>query len=140
MPPSAKMEATKQNLLRLNDIIKEVKAQLNAISRQAKRAEQYKIIKQRIKETELTLALQNYAGLFEKGSSLQAQRNSLQDKDADMRAKLKPKNRPLEELKRSFWKTKNPLPKISNSSMNKKHYQHQRKKYRIRPSSNNRHL
>jgi chromosome segregation protein len=32
-----KMEATKQNLLRLNDIIKEVKAQLNAISRQAKK-------------------------------------------------------------------------------------------------------
>lgn len=94
-----KMEATKQNLLRLNDIIKEVKAQLNAISRQAKRAEQYKIIKQRIKETELTLALQNYAGLFEKGSSLQAQRNSLQDKDADMRAKLEAKESALEELK-----------------------------------------
>ena len=31
-----KMEATKQNILRLNDIIKEVKSQLNAISRQAR--------------------------------------------------------------------------------------------------------
>src|SRR5450759_3989181 len=55
-----KMEATKQNILRLNDINKEVKSQLNAISRQAKRAEQYKEIKQRMRETELTLALQGY--------------------------------------------------------------------------------
>lgn len=94
-----KMEATKQNLLRLNDIIKEVKSQLNAISRQAKRAEQYKIIKQRIKETELTLALQGYAELFEKSSSLQAQRNSLQDKDSGMRANLEAKESALEELK-----------------------------------------
>ena len=31
-----KMEATKQNLLRLNDILREVKNQLNAVSRQAK--------------------------------------------------------------------------------------------------------
>ena len=37
-----KMEATKQNMVRLNDIIKEVRTQLNTISRQAKRAEQYK--------------------------------------------------------------------------------------------------
>ena len=43
-----KMEATKQNVLRLNDIIKEVKSQLNTISRQAKRAEQYKNIKQQM--------------------------------------------------------------------------------------------
>jgi len=44
------MEATKQNVLRLNDIIKEVKSQLNTISRQAKRAEQYKNIKQQSKK------------------------------------------------------------------------------------------
>jgi chromosome segregation protein len=94
-----KMEATKQNLLRLNDIIKEVKAQLNAISRQAKRAEQYKIIKQRIKETELTLALQGYTELFEKGSSLQARRNEMQDQESGIRANLEAKESALEELK-----------------------------------------
>ncbi len=94
-----KMEATKQNLLRLNDIIKEVKSQLNAITRQAKRAEQYKEIKTRLKETELTLALQNYSELFEKGSLLQAGRNDLQAQEAGMRANIEAKESALEELK-----------------------------------------
>jgi len=58
-----KMEATQQNLLRLNDIIREVKSQLGAISRQAKKAEQYKALKKEIKEAELTVALQSYADL-----------------------------------------------------------------------------
>jgi chromosome segregation protein len=94
-----KMEATKQNLLRLNDIIKEVKSQLNAITRQAKRAEQYKEIKTRLKETELTLALQKYSELFEKGSLLQTGRNELQSQEASMRANMEAKESALEELK-----------------------------------------
>ncbi|HEX7415712.1 MAG TPA: chromosome segregation protein SMC [Smithellaceae bacterium] len=94
-----KMEATKQNILRLNDIIKEVKSQLNAISRQAKRAEQYKEIKQGMKETELTIALQSFTELAEKSSSLQARRAELQNRDAGMRTNLEAKESALEELK-----------------------------------------
>ena len=94
-----KMEATKQNLLRLNDIIKEVKSQLNAITRQAKRAEQYKEIKTRLKKTELTLALQTYSELHEKDSSLQSKRNDLQVQEASMRAHIEAKESALEEIK-----------------------------------------
>ena len=94
-----KMEATKINVQRLNDIIKEVKSQLNAISRQAKRAEQYKEIKKRVRETELAIALQNYAGLVEKGSSLQAVRGELQNRDAVMRTNLEAQESSLEEMK-----------------------------------------
>lgn len=94
-----KMEATKQNILRLNDINKEVKSQLNAISRQAKRAEQYKEIKQRMRETELTLALQGYNELTEKGTSLQANRSQMQERDNGIRANLEAKESALEEVK-----------------------------------------
>jgi chromosome segregation protein len=94
-----KMEATKQNLQRLNDIIKEVKSQLNAISRQAKRAEQYKVIKQRIKETELSLALQGYADFMEEDSSLQTTRKDLHDRDTGMRAHLEARESALGEMK-----------------------------------------
>ncbi len=94
-----KMEATKVNVQRLNDITKEVKSQLNAISRQAKRAEQYKEIKQRMRETDITLALHNYTELVERGSSLQAARNELQNRDTGMRASLTAKESVLEELK-----------------------------------------
>ena len=94
-----KMEATKQNILRLNDINKEVKSQLGAISRQAKRAEQYKGIKQRMRETELTLALQGYNELTEKGTSLQAKRSQMQERDNGVRAHLEAKESVLEEMK-----------------------------------------
>ncbi|MGV8057848.1 MAG: chromosome segregation protein SMC [Smithellaceae bacterium] len=94
-----KMEATKVNVQRLNDIIKEVKSQLNAISRQAKRAEQYKEIKQRMRETDLTLAMQNYTELVEKGSSLQAAQVELQNRNAGLRASLSAKESSLEEMK-----------------------------------------
>ncbi|MCX5850150.1 MAG: chromosome segregation protein SMC [Deltaproteobacteria bacterium] len=94
-----KMEATKQNMVRLNDIIKEVKTQLNTISRQAKRAEQYKNIKQESKEAELTIALQSYVELAEKESSLQAARADLQNKDAGIHANLEAKESALDEMK-----------------------------------------
>lgn len=94
-----KMEATKLNLQRLNDIIKEVKSQLNAISRQAKRAEQYKELKGRIRETELSIALQNYTEIMEKASSLQAVRNERQDFEKSMRSNLEARESALEELK-----------------------------------------
>ncbi|PKN51512.1 MAG: chromosome segregation protein SMC [Deltaproteobacteria bacterium HGW-Deltaproteobacteria-13] len=94
-----KMEATKQNMVRLNDILKEVKSQLNAISRQAKRAEQYKNIKQESKETELTIALQSYVELAEKELSLQAERADLQSQDAVIHANIEAKESAIDELK-----------------------------------------
>ncbi len=94
-----KMEATKQNILRLNDINKEVKSQLNAISRQAKRAEQYKEIKQRMRETELNLALQGYTDLTEKGLLLQAKRSEMQERDNSVQANLESKESAQEEMK-----------------------------------------
>ncbi|MCK4738861.1 MAG: AAA family ATPase, partial [Deltaproteobacteria bacterium] len=40
-----KLEATRQNLTRVSDIISEVKRQLNSLNRQAKKAERYGVIK-----------------------------------------------------------------------------------------------
>ncbi len=94
-----KMEATKQNMVRLNDIIKEVKTQLNVISRQAKRAEQYKKIKQESKEAELTVALQNYVEFVEKESGLQTLRTELQNQDALVHANMEAKESALDEMK-----------------------------------------
>jgi len=37
-----KMEATQQNLLRLRDVIGEIKRQINSLNRQARKAERYK--------------------------------------------------------------------------------------------------
>lgn len=61
-----KMEATRENLTRLRDIIREVKTGVNALTKQAKRAEQYRELRKRTRDGEITLALQAYLDLTER--------------------------------------------------------------------------
>ncbi len=51
-----RLEATRENLTRVNDIISEVKRQLNSLNRQAKKAERYKVLKEELKSIELVLS------------------------------------------------------------------------------------
>src|SRR5512136_2530999 len=94
-----KMEATKQNILRLNDIIREVKSQLNAVSRQAKRAEQYKALKKEVKEAELILALHTYMDLSGQKETLGKTRDSLNGRDLELTTNLKEMEASIEGLK-----------------------------------------
>ena len=94
-----KMEQTQQNLLRLNDIIREVKSQLGTISRQAKKAEQYKELKKAVKEAELTVALQAYAELSARRTSLVESKNSLKNDELEVRTRLQNLEAALEALK-----------------------------------------
>jgi len=86
---SRKMEATRQNILRLTDIIKEVKTQLNAISRQAKRAEQYKALKKQAKEAEITLACQTCADLSAKRDAFRESLTALEKRDMEIKTHMK---------------------------------------------------
>jgi chromosome segregation protein len=109
-----KMEATRQNMVRLNDIIKEVRTQLNTISRQAKRAEQYKNIKQEMKEAELTVALQSYVDFSEKESALHANRADLQNQDGLIHAHLEAKESALDEMKMKLMENEELVTKIQH--------------------------
>ena len=94
-----KMEATRENMVRLNDILREVKTQLNTISRQAKRAEQYKTLKQSIKEAELTVALQTCADLSSGRASREEEKQALQNRETEVRTRLQGIEAALEKLK-----------------------------------------
>ena len=96
---SRKMDATRHNILRLNDIIREVKSQLNAVSRQAKRAEQYKTLKKEIKEAELTLALHTYTDLSDQKETLQKKRDSLSRKEMEVKSHVQELEASIEGLK-----------------------------------------
>ena len=50
-----KLEATEQNMLRINDILVEVKRQASVLERQAKKAEQYKVLKQECSDMEIRM-------------------------------------------------------------------------------------
>ncbi len=63
-----KLEQTENNLLRIHDIIQEVKRQIGSIERQAKKAENYKVEFAKLKEMELALASHEFL-MFEQNRS-----------------------------------------------------------------------
>lgn len=67
-----KLQATDQNLLRLQDIVGELKRQLDSLQRQAQRAERYRNLKNQAEELDLWLSSHQYAEL--RGSAEEAQR------------------------------------------------------------------
>jgi len=94
-----KMESTRENMMRLGDIFREVKSQLNAITKQAKRAEQFRAMKQRIREGEIALALQQYSGLHEERVSLAATKEAVLQSEQETQTRLQSLDASHEELK-----------------------------------------
>ncbi len=94
-----KMEATQQNLVRIQDIIAEVKRQTVSLERQVKRAEEYKGIRKEVKEIELRLALQEYAELSEKAEAARGYLKALQEREGDVSGQVAQKEALIEGIK-----------------------------------------
>jgi len=58
-----KIDATRQNLVRLGDIVAEVRRQMNSLKRQAQRAERFKVLREEAREIELRFAASRFAEL-----------------------------------------------------------------------------
>ena len=96
---SRKMEATKQNIVRLMDILREVRSQLNATSRQAKKAERYRTLKKDIKGQQLALSLQTYSEFVSKIKDLEGARIPLNEKALEAQTQLKALESAIEEIR-----------------------------------------
>ncbi len=99
---SRKMEATKQNVTRVNDILREVLSQLNATSRQAKKAERYRALKKDIKDCQLSLSLQTYAEMSLKIKELERLRIPLNEKSLEIQTELKTLESSIEDIRTRF--------------------------------------
>ncbi|MDH3454046.1 MAG: chromosome segregation protein SMC, partial [Desulfuromonadales bacterium] len=65
-----KIDATRQNLLRLGDIVSEVRRQMNSLKRQAQRAERFREFREDLRELELQFALRQYSALNAKAEQV----------------------------------------------------------------------
>jgi chromosome segregation protein len=79
-----KMDAATQNLLRIQDIVAEVKRQIATLEKQVKRAEEYKTVRKEIKEIEIRFAVQDYAELSEKGDAIRGYLKALREREQDV--------------------------------------------------------
>jgi len=96
-----KMEATQQNLLRIQDIIAEVKRQIVTLERQVKRAEEYKAVRKEVKEIEIRFALQEYTELSEKGEAARGYLKALRDREMEISAHTAKKEALIENMRLS---------------------------------------
>jgi len=99
-----RLEMARQNLTRVQDIIGEVKRQINSFSRQAKKAERYKVLREELKGIELFLTSKEYNGLKEKRGALESEWQRLRDRKVEFSTIISQKGATLEDLKTRFLK------------------------------------
>ena len=118
----SKMESTKQNLLRIHDILNEIQNQLTVLEKQVKRLNRYRKIKDEIKEIDLLLASHRYHDLKESETRIRSELSALNDEEIRIatqkesaEAALQENRLLLTESQRNFNELQNELFKIKNN-------------------------
>lgn len=94
-----KLVSTDQNLVRLQDIIGELKRQIDSLQRQAQRAERYRNIKNQIEDLDLWLSSAQYMELKRAADEAQAIFNEAQSMEVEGESNLSTLQGQLEVLK-----------------------------------------
>ncbi|MDA8079981.1 MAG: chromosome segregation protein SMC [Nitrospiraceae bacterium] len=84
----SKLESSRVNLVRINDIILEVKKQINILDRLAKKAERYQKLSQEMHAIELKLARREYQQISDSLDSILEEYGSLKEKEAVITAEV----------------------------------------------------
>src|SRR5437762_12623885 len=83
-----KLEQARQNLVRVRDVMDEVKRQLSSLERQAKKAQQYKALQSERRELGLSLVAADFAGLTAQAEAFAQELTQLRDGEQGVRAQL----------------------------------------------------
>ncbi|HXX58394.1 MAG TPA: chromosome segregation protein SMC, partial [Thermodesulfovibrionales bacterium] len=84
----SKLESSRSNLQRIQDIVVEVRRQINSLDRQVKKAERFKKLSAEARDVELRLAKRDYRELKDSLDSVTAQWAASKENEAVVRAEL----------------------------------------------------
>lgn len=94
-----KIETTNQNLLRVTDIITEIKRQMNGLKRQSRKAERYKRLQDRVRMLDVCLAINGYDDFTRKIEETDTLLKDLKDKDIEHTSKLTQLDAAVEKIR-----------------------------------------
>lgn len=97
-----KLEHTKLNLLRINDVLSEIEVNLEPLKKQSEKARKFLDLREELKKIEVGLFLHNIADYKEKLQKLVEDDDILQSQNQDAANKMKEMNDLKEELKKQI--------------------------------------
>lgn len=109
-----KLEQTEQNLLRINDIITEVKRQISSIERQAKKAEKYKVDFEKLKEMEVKFSFSEYKNLKTREATHAVENEDTKSRERDLDAEIKSASSKISEFRQSLSEVNNKISELKN--------------------------
>ncbi|MDX2441384.1 MAG: chromosome segregation protein SMC, partial [Desulfobacterales bacterium] len=106
-----KVKTTNQNLLRINDIILEIKRQMASLKRQARKAELFKTHQERIKQLDVCLTLLHYDDYTQNIDEADSLLKELKDADICHSTQLEKLDLAIEEIKLQRWEKNQDISK-----------------------------
>src|SRR5213594_3568862 len=121
-----KLDATRQNLVRVRDVMDEVKRQLSSLERQAKKAQQYKALQTTKRDLALAVLAAEYMARVAEGERLAGELTRLRDqeqalrtrsaqlaaREARQRERLQESDHSLSDLRQSVQKVQGELERL----------------------------
>jgi chromosome segregation protein len=111
---ASKMESTKQNLLRIRDILNEIQTQLAILEKQVKRLHRYRKIKDEIKRIDLLLAARKLQAFTEAEQLKQSELSGLRDEEIRIAAQKEASAAALEEKRLLLLESSRRISELQN--------------------------
>lgn len=110
-----KLEAVQQDLLRVNDIVKEIQKTVSSLERQAKKAEQYNEVSSKLKSLEIDLQEREYAYLYSKLKPLEDKFAFAQTDKAEIDEVLRQQDERIDLLRLKLRETEMQMNDVQNT-------------------------
>jgi len=110
----SKLESTHQNQLRVNDIITEVKRQVNSLDRQAKKAERYQKLRAEMKDLDFRIASVDYSSLGIEWAAVTEEFKQVENEVTELHASLGKIESTIEESKADALSAEHELSSLQN--------------------------